>query len=63
MTECKDEVLAFFHENFSKATDLLKKASEISTKVIDDVVRLLSLFVMMIADNLDIVCLILQEHF
>ena len=59
MTECKDEVLAFFHENFSKATDLLKKASEISTKVIDDVVRLLSLFVMMIADNLDIVSLIL----
>ena len=59
MTECRNDVLAFFNEYFSKATDFIRKSSEISTKVIDDVVRLMTLFVMIIADNPDIVCLIL----
>ena len=61
MTECRNDVLAFFNEYFSKATDFIRKASEISTEVIDDVVRLVALFVMIIADNLDIVHFILRE--
>ena len=61
MLECKDEILAFFKKNLRKATDFIQKASEISTKVIDDVVRLVALLVMIIADNQDIVSLILQE--
>ena len=61
MLECKDEILAFFKKNLRKATDFIQKASEISTKVIDDVVRLVALLVMIIADNQDIVSLILKE--
>ena len=63
MTECQDEVLDFFKKNILKATDFIRKAGEISTKAVDDVVRLVALFVMIIADNPDIVCLILKEKF